>query len=776
MRRAFDTVRAREWKASKLNPLFAGLCLAMVSTNQFAFTDALSVVGFMCVIVVNAAFGYAINNFADRDIDRLADKSNVFSVMDPRRAAVVVLALCVLGLALMCVFFWGRPEAIALCALSFGLAAAYSMPPLRFKERGWLGVATSALAQRVVPLVAGLVLLRAWNPATVTYVALAMVVGVRFMLIHQIDDAENDRKANVRTLALRFNRQQLENVNLRFVGPLELALIVAVVVTTVTEATITGIAIGASFVLLTLIDVVRRGVRQWYVESNLNYWGFDRFYVIAVPVVLTASILTQSFDCWPVALICLILVVPEIARLVTRLGAVRAATQAQRQLAAEENRWTSRETTQFAHPIGILLFNRPEYAVSMLDSLSQQSAQIDPTKLTIHIDGYPQSHDQARGLSDNTAVVAQLARERFPTARILVSEFNVGIAAAYESVETHVFADDRDEWAVFLEEDFVLYPTYLQTLTHLIAECADQPQVAMLSATGDLAVPDACDSDQLVGMGHSWAYALRRDHALERRALLQPYLDTVTQGPYWMRDKHAIWRACAHAGYFPMGTSQDYVKRAIMLKLGAVALTTARAHGYYVGQTGEHFTPDAFVQHGYDVIPEMPQSSRFDRHHIGENVVKARDEIETMMALIGVTDIVEPLDVAQRVPFTPRRWDVKDSTAALEGPFPELNLPRQFVWLTGRETTIELTVNASAEYEIQVTVTNYHRGQVVTISSGSDQTVAKVPVCTQADPAVISHAAHLTAGANEITIAYSKSRRGSGDTRELGVALIDITL
>jgi hypothetical protein len=36
MPRVFDVIRAREWKASKLNPLFAGLLLALLTTSEFS--------------------------------------------------------------------------------------------------------------------------------------------------------------------------------------------------------------------------------------------------------------------------------------------------------------------------------------------------------------------------------------------------------------------------------------------------------------------------------------------------------------------------------------------------------------------------------------------------------------------------------------------------------------------------------------------------------------------------------------------------------------------
>jgi 4-hydroxybenzoate polyprenyltransferase len=81
----------------------------------------------------------------------------------------------------------------------------YSARPVRLKERGVAGVVAGAAAQWTLPVLA----LAAAEPgalrraATGAAALLALAIGVRWMAMHQLSDAENDRRAGVRTVASR---------------------------------------------------------------------------------------------------------------------------------------------------------------------------------------------------------------------------------------------------------------------------------------------------------------------------------------------------------------------------------------------------------------------------------------------------------------------------------------------------------------------------------------------------------------------------------------------
>jgi 4-hydroxybenzoate polyprenyltransferase len=99
---------------------------------------------------------------------------------------------------------WGADFAApALVLGGLVLATAYSLPPLRLKERGALGLVAGAASQWLIPVVAvstvqpeGLE-----YPASWTLALLGLAIGMRWMAVHQLQDIEADRRASVRTYA-----------------------------------------------------------------------------------------------------------------------------------------------------------------------------------------------------------------------------------------------------------------------------------------------------------------------------------------------------------------------------------------------------------------------------------------------------------------------------------------------------------------------------------------------------------------------------------------------
>jgi hypothetical protein len=121
----------------------------------------------------------------------------------------------------------------------------------------------------------------------------------------------------------------------------------------------------------------------------------------------------------------------------------------------------------FKYPIGIQLFNRPQYARRVLESIHKQSQSIDEKLLTIYIDGFEDSIYEKRNAADFTGEVESIAREIFPNSEIRRFLKNYGIADLHNRLQSAVFAK-TDEWAVFFEEDVVLDSSYLMELEELI--------------------------------------------------------------------------------------------------------------------------------------------------------------------------------------------------------------------------------------------------------------------------------------------------------------------
>ncbi len=187
--------RPRDWAGSKL-PFLAAAAVLLAPASASA-TQVLAV---LLTVVAGSCFGYTLNEVADRESDAGAGKPNRAAGLGPGRwlPPVVLSAVAAVGLTVA----WA-PDAAApvLVLLGLVLAAAYSVAPLRLKERRRAGVVGAAAAQWLVPvLVVAALEPGGWHSVSAWALALlGLAIGIRAMAVHQLRDAGADRRSGIRT-------------------------------------------------------------------------------------------------------------------------------------------------------------------------------------------------------------------------------------------------------------------------------------------------------------------------------------------------------------------------------------------------------------------------------------------------------------------------------------------------------------------------------------------------------------------------------------------------
>ncbi len=184
----------------------------------------------LSTIVGIAGLAYLSNDFADQAVDSKAGKPNAAARLD----ALQITALsCVLFVAALAPWVFVLPvttaSAVLLC-FEFMLVAAYALPPLRLKERGAAGVIADALYAHTIPALL----------ATLTYLAMSrtgsdprwpflgalaawqFALGVRNIVLHQIQDHDHDRRGSLRTWVVRVGPITAQRFLRRLIVPLEL--------------------------------------------------------------------------------------------------------------------------------------------------------------------------------------------------------------------------------------------------------------------------------------------------------------------------------------------------------------------------------------------------------------------------------------------------------------------------------------------------------------------------------------------------------------------------
>ena len=267
--------------------------------------------------------------------------------------------------------------------------------------------------------------------------------------------------------------------------------------------------------------------------------------------------------------------------------------------------WTFRHTANTPPPrnfhIAVLSFDRPHYLKPVLKSLR---AQISPQdNVTLFQDGaFNRFSGRMKADPARIKECVRLFRAIIPWGKIVESDHNLGIAFNYERAETHVFEGLGSERALFLEDDMVLSPNYLDVTGQLLAMADQDARIGYVAAYGDFWASQSeqrAGARQLMPMHENWGAALTRTSCLAERPFRKAYLDLVRDVDYSRRDHERIIEFYAQRGWKTNTTSQDAARWIACLERGAVRITTKACHAHYIGAKGEHFTPALYRARRY---------------------------------------------------------------------------------------------------------------------------------------------------------------------------------
>jgi len=253
----------------------------------------------------------------------------------------------------------------------------------------------------------------------------------------------------------------------------------------------------------------------------------------------------------------------------------------------------------FPYPIGILLYNSPDYSEIVLRSLTSQDIKVDPSRVVITVDGYVNSNDETKGKDNQVDQVIKIANKYFPNSKIVQNKNNQGARRQYQFLENELFNFSDSEWTLFLEHDFELFPNYLRGIDTLVKAANQFDEVVQVDCTGGSAMALSRGSNSVYPAGHHWAFALKKSHYFERNFIVSEYVDSVPTN-YHLSDWQKVNITLQRHDVYPLGTDIDHVTAAIRNKMDKLALTSGLRMGRYIGAEGEHFTPEIFAKLGFE--------------------------------------------------------------------------------------------------------------------------------------------------------------------------------
>jgi len=310
-----DATRIHQWWLPKATNLLVVLYASMIlAAPGFAESLCLLALSFMTIIGI-ASFGHVVNDWSDIAADQRAGKRNPLAAIGRgSRWALLALALAI-GL-LPWIYLPMTAVSAQLLVLEFALFIAYSVPPVRLKERGvWAAVTDASYACAVPAVLAAYTsfMVAGQNMPLILFIVLPLwqlALGVRHYLNHLAVDRINDIASATTTLATLRGNRFLHDLIRKVVLPIEFVAFLGFLLVVGAERAVMLVVLLAAFLALSAVNIVLTLGRSYpLIVYRFSSSNMDRIYQLVLPLSLLAVL---AFDDWRFSLFFIIHLLPVL--------------------------------------------------------------------------------------------------------------------------------------------------------------------------------------------------------------------------------------------------------------------------------------------------------------------------------------------------------------------------------------------------------------------------------------------------------------------------------
>ena len=261
MQVVYEVTRAEAWKDTKLVWMLIGVGFYLANFRTPISDQGVKVFYYLLLFSIYISIVAIINDFSDRRQDALLGKEKIVQHWKVSKLVFLLTTLSMVFFILVFLKDFSLGTLFWITLFLF-LGIFYSLKPIRFKERGFLGIFVGSLIQRTLPIALFFLLESYWGSMQVVLLFLLSIVGFRSMLVHQIKDFEGDLKTNTKTFAISFGKMRSAKFVRRELLVLE---IVALLIFTFYARSVNGYNLFYLFVIYVLAWVV-----AFWVDSNFR--------------------------------------------------------------------------------------------------------------------------------------------------------------------------------------------------------------------------------------------------------------------------------------------------------------------------------------------------------------------------------------------------------------------------------------------------------------------------------------------------------------------------
>lgn len=189
---------------------------------------------YLVTIIGVAGYGQLMNDLCDREQDERTGTHNLLVGKNKSQIAFRFFLILAVGFA---PWIWlpGSSLIYALVCLEVVLLTVYSVPPIRLKTRGILGVLVDASYAYSIPVLVSMLVFGRLCSVTIPFQSLLLIFvwataeGIFGISNHQLQDEKRDREDKIDTFVTRFGWEPTFRLISRWLLPLQVTLFLALI-------------------------------------------------------------------------------------------------------------------------------------------------------------------------------------------------------------------------------------------------------------------------------------------------------------------------------------------------------------------------------------------------------------------------------------------------------------------------------------------------------------------------------------------------------------------
>ncbi|MBV1708946.1 MAG: UbiA family prenyltransferase [Erysipelothrix sp.] len=301
-------LRVNDWLDSKIPFMLASLIYFYLDNpNRGTFAEfTITFTSYLVYLFMFLSFSYVINDYSDIAVDKAAGKSKLIFNMSKNRIHQSLILLVILGCVPMFFIVSDKLTYIAISVLIYFFGAAYSIHRFRFKEKGILGLIECSTAQKCLPLLPILLIEQVSYLSFLIIIGISFINGLRYILIHQVLDFDNDLKTGVKTFVNSGGNHY--NTAIKTALIFELILIFALL----SDSVLVNPFFISVMILYAIFEIILAIVVVKYLNidllSSFTAVPLESFYNVFLPFILAVLLTFQDVRFAMVLLLMLLIV------------------------------------------------------------------------------------------------------------------------------------------------------------------------------------------------------------------------------------------------------------------------------------------------------------------------------------------------------------------------------------------------------------------------------------------------------------------------------------